>query len=200
VTVDGDPDLRAAGDRIEQLLDQLATIAPRPAVATVEEVLGLVTDLYGGALQRVVALVGATDPALLDRLAADDLVASLLLVHDLHPDSLAARVAAALERVRPLLARHGGDVELVEVDDASRTVQLRLLGSCDGCPSSSATLREAIERAIGDAAPEVAAVQVRRPGPVPAPAAGGGTGPVPVPLVAKPARAYDACPAEVSTG
>ena len=84
-------------------------------------------------------------------------------MHDLHPDDLAARVAAALDSVRPFLAGHGGDVELLDLDDAVGAVHLRLLGSCDGCPSSAVTLQKAVERAILEAAPEIVIIDVEQP-------------------------------------
>ena len=86
-------------------------------------------------------LAGEHAPDLMDALVADDLVASLLLVHGLHPESLDNRVEAALASVRPFLAQHGGDVELLGIDEDRGAVRLRLLGSCDGCPSSAVTLQ-----------------------------------------------------------
>ena len=194
--------LRAAGDRIEQLLDELrATSSPR-VHETTQEVLRLVTDLYGGALTRIVALVATRRPELLDELVDDELVASLLLVHGLHPEDLSARVEKALARVRPVLETHGGDVELLEVDAAAGAVHLRLLGSCDGCPSSSVTLQSAVETAIVEAAPEVTIIDVEPPSrdqvlvPAPPPGATGSGTSSPVALVSKPV--YDSCPSEVS--
>ena len=55
-------------------------------------------------------------PELVGRFAADDLVASLLLVHGLHPHGVRAPGRGALDSVRPYLGSHGGDVELLEVD------------------------------------------------------------------------------------
>ena len=80
----------------------------------------------------------------------------------------ATRVESALESVRPFLQGHGGDVELLELDEERGAVHLRLLGSCDGCPSSAVTLRTAVEQAIEEAAPEILADRrrgaVRGPG------------------------------------
>jgi Fe-S cluster biogenesis protein NfuA len=156
-------DIRAIGERIERLLDQLATNGDERAVAQAEELLRLVTELYGAGLARIVELVAADDPALVQRLASDELVAGLLVVHGLHPQSLEARVQRALDSVRPYLGQHGGDVELLDVDGDAGAVHLRLLGSCDGCPSSAVTLRDAVERAIVDAAPEIATIDVEEP-------------------------------------
>ena len=87
--------LRAIGDRIEQLLEELRADADPRAYRPAEELLRLVSELYGAGLARVVELAGEHAAAgFLGRLAQDDLVASLLLVHGLHPDSLESRVEA----------------------------------------------------------------------------------------------------------
>ncbi|MEJ7691148.1 MAG: NifU family protein [Nocardioidaceae bacterium] len=83
-------------------------------------------------------------------------------MHDLHPYDVTLRVEQALEGVRPYLGSHGGDVELLEVTDTG-VVRLRLLGSCDGCPSSSVTLKLAVEGAIEAAAPEITTIEVETP-------------------------------------
>jgi Fe-S cluster biogenesis protein NfuA len=180
--------LRATGDRIEQMLDELQATADSRTFDQAAELLRLVAELYGGGLARVVQLVEAHDPRLMDALVDDELVASLLLVHGLHPASLVQRVEGALAQVRPLLAAHGGDVELLGVDEEAGAVQLRLLGSCDGCPSSSVTLQLAVERAIVEAAPEIVRLDVDQP-PQPTPG-------VPVAIGAKPV--YESCPAEMA--
>ena len=105
------------------------------------------------------------DPRLVDRFGADELVASLLLVHGLHPVGVEDRVEAALQSVRPFLAHHDGDVELLGIDPDAGAVLLRLLGSCDGCPSSAVTLQMAVERAIVDAAPEIVRIDVEAAAP-----------------------------------
>ena len=155
------PDLRATGERIEALLES-ASAGGRVARERAEELVRLVVDLYGAGLERLLEIVhdsGRLDDELLDRLAADDLVAGLLAVHGLHPDDVVTRVARALESVRPYLGSHDGDVELVGLTDEGR-VTLRMLGRCDGCPSSSVTLTLAVETAIRDAAPEVTGIEV----------------------------------------
>jgi Fe-S cluster biogenesis protein NfuA/nitrite reductase/ring-hydroxylating ferredoxin subunit len=162
-------DLRATGDRIEALLEAASAAGP-VARERAEELVRLVVDLYGAGLERLLEIAhdaGRLDDELLDRLVADDLVAGLLAVHGLHPDDVASRVGRALDGVRPYLGSHGGDVELVDVTDDG-LVQLRMLGSCDGCPSSSVTLTLAVETAIRDAAPEVTGIVVEEASPPPA--------------------------------
>jgi Fe-S cluster biogenesis protein NfuA len=186
----GSSDLRATGERIETLVDACAAAGP-VARERAEELVRLVVDLYGAGLERLMEIVhehGGLEGSL-DALADDDLVASLLLVHGLHPYDVTTRVERALEGVRPYLGSHGGDVELLDVADG--VVRLRLLGSCDGCPSSSVTLKLAVERAIVEAAPEIVRIDVDDAGAEPLVA-----GPVtPVSLIRKPV--YGACPTEL---
>ena len=190
--------LRAVGDRIEQLLDDLhaADVDARVRVTT-EELVRSVTELYGGALELIVQLASEDAPALVERFFADELIGSLLIVHGLHPDPVEARVERALESVRPFLAEHDGSVELLDVDSRVGAVRLRLLGnSGGGCQSSSATLQLAVEAAIIEAAPEIVTIDVEQP--VPAPVG------VPVTIGRKPAAnpavgaVYGASPTEVA--
>ncbi|MEA3530906.1 NifU family protein [Nocardia sp. CDC186] len=145
---------REAGDRIETLLEASSAggaLARERAEQLVRELVGL----YGAGLTRVLELL---DDAAVERLARDDLVASLLLVHGLHPHDVTTRVANALDSVRPYLGSHGGDVHLVDVADG--VVRLELAGSCKSCPSSSVTLELAVEDAVRAAAPEIESIEV----------------------------------------
>jgi Fe-S cluster biogenesis protein NfuA/nitrite reductase/ring-hydroxylating ferredoxin subunit len=155
------PDLHAAGERIQTLLDASSS-GGAVARERAEELVRLVADLYGGGLERILDILyglGRLDDVVLDALADDELISSLLLVHGLHPYDITTRVERALASVRPYLGSHGGDVELLGVS-ADGVVRLRLLGSCDGCPSSAATLSLAVEGAVEAAAPEVTAIEV----------------------------------------
>jgi Fe-S cluster biogenesis protein NfuA/nitrite reductase/ring-hydroxylating ferredoxin subunit len=90
-------------------------------------------------------------------LPEDTVVSHLLLLHGLHPLPIEARVHQALEKVRPYMESHGGNVELVSVDDG--VVRVRLQGTCGTCPASSITLKLAVEDAIHESAPDVIAVE-----------------------------------------
>jgi Fe-S cluster biogenesis protein NfuA/nitrite reductase/ring-hydroxylating ferredoxin subunit len=153
-------DFRAVGERINALLDASAS-GGVVARERAEELVRLVAELYASGLERTLSIMhglGRLDDEALAALAADDLVSSLLLVHDLHPYDVVTRVEQALDNVRPYLGSHGGDVELLSVSED--IVRLRLLGSCDGCPSSSVTLKLAVEGAIEAAAPEIVRIDV----------------------------------------
>ncbi len=185
--------LRADGERIGQLLDQLQAGGDRRSYQSVQELLSLLSGLYEVGISRMVELIRERSPGLLDEMAEDGLVSGLLLIHGLHPKSLVDRLEAALAKVRPLLGTHGGDVEIVDVDSGTGAVLIRLLGSCDGCPSSAVTLQSAVERAIVDAAPEITVIDVVEP-PPPPPIAPTSPGSVPVSITAK--RTFGQCPAE----
>ena len=94
----------------------------------------------------------------MDSFVADDLVASLLLVHGLHPHDVDRRIEDALDSVRPYLGSHGGDVKLLGVVDD--VVRLEFAGSCKSCPSSAVTLELTVEDAVRAAAPEIATIEV----------------------------------------
>lgn len=69
------------------------------------------------------------------------------------------KVEAVLNKVRPSLQADGGDVELIEVDEASGIVKVRLTGACGGCPFATMTLKNGIEEALKQEIPEVKEVQ-----------------------------------------
>lgn len=148
--------LRALEARIETLLTGITATGDETLRSSAEELVRLLFRLYGAGLARVVELAGAE---VVQRFAADHLVGSLLILHDLHPLDTEARVRAALDEVRPHLGSHAGGVELLGVGEDG-VVGLRLEGSCDGCPSSTVTVKLAIERAILAAAPEVTRIDV----------------------------------------
>lgn len=159
--IQDDAQWRTAGDRIQTLLDAAAS-GGTAARERAEQLVREVTDLYGAALERIMDVVVAARPDLADRFAADDLIASLLLVHGLHPHDVERRVAHALDGVRPYLGSHGGDVALLGVDAGAggHTVRLQFQGSCKGCPSSAVTLELAVEDAVRAAAPEISSIDV----------------------------------------
>jgi Fe-S cluster biogenesis protein NfuA/nitrite reductase/ring-hydroxylating ferredoxin subunit len=152
---------RSAGDRIQTLLDASAGSGTVVRERT-EQLAAELTDLYGAALQRIVAMASESAPELVERFAADDLVASLMLVHGLHPHGVERRISDALDSVRPYLGSHGGDVALIEVVDGQDgpVVRLQFAGSCKSCPSSAVTLEFAVEDAVRAAAPEIASIEV----------------------------------------
>jgi Fe-S cluster biogenesis protein NfuA/nitrite reductase/ring-hydroxylating ferredoxin subunit len=147
--------------KIEGLIHKVETVADPEARALAVELIQALMDLHGAGLDRVMGIVSqAGEPGLdiLNGFTRDDLVASLLLLYGLHPVDMETRVRQALDKVRPYLRSHGGNVDLLAT--AGGVVRLRLQGSCHGCPSSAMTLKLAIEEAICEAAPDVTAIEV----------------------------------------
>ncbi|HUC56872.1 MAG TPA: NifU family protein [Streptosporangiaceae bacterium] len=153
--------VRGVGEQVEELLAALRTGGGNGQAALADELVRLLVGLYGDGLARIVELLGqegAHGQAVLGKLTEDPLVESLLLLHDLHPLDADARIQRALDQVRPYLGSHAGGVVYLGVADG--VARLRLEGSCHGCPSSTVTVRLAIEGAVLDAAPEVSEVVV----------------------------------------
>lgn len=148
--------------RVEQLVQEIESLADAAARDRAVELATLLMELHAAGLERILELLSqpsspgdgdARDGHVIDGLAKDPLAASLLLLHGLHPVALETRVRQALDKVRPALQSHGGDVELLAIEDG--IVRLRWKGSCSGCPSSAQTLQHSIEEAVYEFAPDV---------------------------------------------
>ena len=148
-------------ERVERLLGSVDDISDPVARDQVQELIGAILELYGTGMGRILEVLDEAGPAgvgVRQALVDDGVVASLLLIHGLYPISLSTRVEEALDEVRPYLHSHGGDVELLGVEDG--VVRLRLQGSCNGCPASAATLETALTEAIEAAAPDLLGIEV----------------------------------------
>jgi len=148
-------------ERVEELTAEVDRIEDPSARRTAEELLGAVMDLYGEGLSRITMILDDEDGGINEvkqKMAEDAIVASLMLIHDLYPVSIDERVAEALDSVRPYMESHGGNVELLSLEDG--VASIRLAGSCDGCPASSSTLELAIKTALDEHAPDLTSIHV----------------------------------------
>jgi Fe-S cluster biogenesis protein NfuA/nitrite reductase/ring-hydroxylating ferredoxin subunit len=151
-------ELRERVSRIETLLEEIEAHEDPRARARTAEMVQTLLELYGEGLGRIVEAVGRLGGQdLKNELLEDELISHLLLLHGLHPVDVETRVLGALDEVRPYLESHGGNVQFLGIEGDVALV--RLEGSCDGCPSSTMTLKLAIEEAIQKAAPELEGVQ-----------------------------------------
>lgn len=158
------PNAEEAGRRVEEILDRLTAAGDPAAAAAAEELVRVLMDFYGAGLARVVTLLQASAARTaqggpLSGLLGDELVSSLLVLHDLHPEDTSARISRALESVR------GRGVELVGFDEATGTLRLRFTagaggGSGCGCPSTGSSARQAVEDALACFVPEVSHVEL----------------------------------------
>lgn len=147
--------------RVQELQARLDAVEDPATREVAEELTSAVVQMYGAGLERIVGSLqqaGEEGKRLAVALAEDPLVVALLLIHDLHPVPLEARVRGALEQVRPYMESHGGNVELLSVQDGVARISLR--GSCSDCAASAVTLELAIKQAIEEAAPDLEELQV----------------------------------------
>jgi Fe-S cluster biogenesis protein NfuA/nitrite reductase/ring-hydroxylating ferredoxin subunit len=142
--------------RVQELTGRLEDLDDGPCRELAEELTGAVVRMYGAGLERIVELI--EDEETRGRLAADELVAGLLMIHDLYPVPLEERVTQALDTVRPYMESHGGNVELLGIEDG--VARLRLEGSCKSCRASSSTLELAVRQALQEWAPDLLGMDV----------------------------------------
>jgi Fe-S cluster biogenesis protein NfuA/nitrite reductase/ring-hydroxylating ferredoxin subunit len=145
--------------RMETLLGEIETLKDPNARSKAAEVVQVLLELYGEGLARMMDTIaeGEERGRAFEVFAEDELVSHLLLLHGLHPLDLETRVVKALEEVRPYLKSHGGNVEFLGVEGG--VARLRMQGSCRGCPSSTMTLKLAIEEAIQKTAPDLEGIE-----------------------------------------
>ncbi|MFF2996794.1 hypothetical protein ACFVTC_19845 [Streptomyces sp. NPDC057950] len=154
------------GLRIEDVLDRLAATGDPAVRAAAEELVQALMDFYGAGLERALQLLSAPgnrhaagDPVA--PLLGDELVASLLVLHDLHPEDRTTRIARALDSVR----EH--ELDVVDFDETTGTLRLRSAaapGTGCGCAANGTTARQDAEDALACFAPEVTAVEVESVG------------------------------------
>jgi len=153
-----DPALEA---RLARLDEALAGLEPTPGPAL--EAVRLLTEIYGEALARV---VDGADERLWRRLADDELVAHLMVLHGIHPEPPADRAARAVERLRPAVRERGGDLTWAGVEGEVARVRLDPGGSGGGCgggcgsSGGSADIMAAVRAAVLAVAPELADVEM----------------------------------------
>jgi Fe-S cluster biogenesis protein NfuA/nitrite reductase/ring-hydroxylating ferredoxin subunit len=154
--------------RVQDLQSRLDTDGEPATRELAEELVATVVQLYGDGLERIVGTLmedGEAGRRLASKLAEDELIASLLLIHDVHPVPLHERVTEALEQVRPYMESHGGNVELLSLEDGVARITLR--GSCSDCAASAVTLELAIKQALEATAPDLERLDVEGVGPPP---------------------------------
>ncbi|MEU0195690.1 NifU family protein [Streptomyces afghaniensis] len=156
-----DPDVEA---RLARLDEALESLEPLPGAAT--EAVRLLTEIYGEALARV---LDQADEELAERLADDELLGHLLVLHDIHPEPPERRAARAVERLRPAVRERGGDVEWAGVEGEIGRVRLKTGGGCgSGCGGGGSDVTDAVREAVLAVAPELTAVEPLPSTPAPA--------------------------------
>ncbi|MFF8940213.1 NifU family protein [Streptomyces paradoxus] len=152
-----DPDVEARLGRLDELLEGLES-APGPTTRSATEAVALLTEVYGEALARV---MDHADDRVAERLAEDELLGHLLVLHGIHPEPAERRAARAVERLRPAVRERGGDVEWAGVEGQVARVRLTTGGGgCgSGCGGGGSEVTDAVRAAVLAAAPELSAVE-----------------------------------------
>src|SRR3979411_2574705 len=112
-------EFRLQTERVEKLAARLESAGDPEIRATALDLVQSVVELHGAALQRLVDSLMRTPAGqqILSEALENDLISSMLLLHNLHLDDLETRVLRGIEKARPYLKSHGGDVELAAVRD-----------------------------------------------------------------------------------
>jgi Fe-S cluster biogenesis protein NfuA len=159
--VDNGKDIREGIQRIGVLVQEIESIADPAIRAATKNLVQSLMDLHGAALEKTLDIVsesGEAGMAIIERLGRDPLVSNLLVLYGLHLEDIEARVARAVDRIRPQLRKQGCEVELVGVDEG--VIRLQVETGPHTCGSTAKTLQATIEEAMYDAAPDLMSLMI----------------------------------------
>ena len=148
---------------IEALVTKLENAAD-PAVRNAgRDLVQALMELHGAGLERLLEIVrevGDPGRTIIDQFSRDELVRSVLLLYGLHPQDLRTRVVQALESTRAFFKSHGGEAELISIDDAG-VVTVHFRAKSGSCGSTASSLRSTLEAAIQDTAPDASSIVIK---------------------------------------
>jgi Fe-S cluster biogenesis protein NfuA len=147
-----DPEVRALLGALNDQLDQLEAM-PGPVSELGLTVVAGVAEIYGQALIRTLELA---DPAAVERMLDDELIAHLLALHGIHPESVEKRLTRVIDELRAAVSDQGGTVELDRLDETVAVVRVALGARA----SRSADVEHTVRRAVMTAVPELADVTI----------------------------------------
>jgi hypothetical protein len=147
-----DPAVRQLLAALNDQLDQLEAM-PGPVSELGLTAVAGVAEIYGQALIRTLELA---DPAAVERMLDDELIAHLLALHGIHPESVETRLGRVIDELRAAVSDQGGTVELDRLDETVAVVRVALGARA----SRSADVEHTIRRAVMTAVPELANVTI----------------------------------------
>lgn len=145
-------------DKIEELARRAESIPDANARALTIDLLRAVLDFHAAAIERMLDITFEAGPAgegIIERIAADDLVSSALLLHDLHPDDLETRVKRAVQKLDEMFRSLGAKLSLIAMEPGTVRLHFESQRAWPGTP-----VKDSIEKAILQAAPEIGVVFV----------------------------------------
>jgi hypothetical protein len=153
-------EFQAHTEKVEQSLEQVNALSDDQARAAALNLMQALMDLHGASLSRVVEVLSATGDAgraALSKVANDPLVCGLLVLYGIHPASLQERVMQAIEQLRPQVRKVGMNIQLASASESAVRIHVE---SSRPDEHSAESVRSMIERAIREAAPEVAEITI----------------------------------------
>lgn len=151
-------DVDEAFVRMGEIVDRLQDSPDSELKDLTFELLDWVDGFHREAVVRIASMLPGEK---MDSLVEDPVVARLFdtyLIEEEEPEGLADTLEEALDEIRPYLHSHGGEMEVLGAADG--VVRLRLMGSCDGCPSNTMTLTQGVEKILRERWPGFRRIEV----------------------------------------
>lgn len=143
-------------DKIEELVRQAESIPDLHARSVTIDLLRAVLDFHAAGIERVMDIVfdsGPAGEAIADRIVADDVISSMLLLHDLHPDDLETRLNRAVQKLQDVFFSLGVKLSLLSIEPGTVRLNFEAQRTWSGAP-----VKASVEKAIFQAAPEITTV------------------------------------------
>jgi hypothetical protein len=150
--------------RVQQLGKLVAELEQMPdseLKVAAGELVHLLMEVHGTGIERMMEIVFESEvggPETIDKLGADPIVRSLLLLYSLHPENLETRVRKSLDVLRPRLRKLNYGVESISVDEGA--VRLRVVSSGHACGSTTENVRSMVEEGVYEYAPDVTSLAI----------------------------------------
>jgi Fe-S cluster biogenesis protein NfuA len=159
---DEEAEIDMQNQKMQQLMEEINCMPEGAAKEMMQDCVQDMLSFYGCGLKRILDIVsnGNSSAAkdIYNKLIGDGFVSSLLLIHDMHPLDLKTRLHLALEEVRPYIDGHGGNIEILSLENG--IAKIKLSGNCKGCPSSENTLELGIKKAVEENCPDLLGLEV----------------------------------------
>lgn len=154
-------DFQLKVQRISGLVGDLEKIVDPESRASAKALVQLLLEMHAVGLERTLEIVaqnGESGSRVIQDLGRDPLVSSLLVLYNLHPVEVETRITQAIEKVQPRVRKGGGELELLGI--VGGVVRLNLQVTGHACGSTKTTLKQIVEDALYEAAPDMAGLVI----------------------------------------
>ncbi len=150
--------------RIAELVHEIESVADPALRATAKELVQCVMDLHAAGIERMLEIVskaGESGERIIQSLGRDDLVSSLLVLYNLHPEDFETRVNRGVEKARHLLARRGATLDVLAIGGGAVRLQFNMQGH--SCGSTANEIQSTIRESLSETAPDAVDIQIEAP-------------------------------------